>query len=125
LKRCYSLKKNSEFQYVYKAGKRFGGRGLMLVALKSRQGVRVGFSISKKVGGAVVRNLLKRRLRECVRPLLTQLRPCRLVFVVREELVNEPFHSMGKTVQHLIRKADMLLGDSAKAPSIGAKRTTP
>ncbi len=108
MKRCYSLKKNGEFQYVYKAGKRFGGRGLLLVALKSRQGVRVGFSISKKVGGAVVRNKLKRRLRECVRPLLPELRPSRLVFVVREELVNEPFAAMRKTVQYLIRKADML-----------------
>ena len=108
MKRCYSLKKNSEFQYVYKAGKRFGGRGLLLVALKSRHGVRVGFSISKKVGGAVVRNRLKRRLRECVRPFLTELRPCRLIFVVREELVNEPFAAIGKTVRHLIRKADML-----------------
>ncbi len=108
MKRCYSLKKNGEFQYVYKAGKRFGGRGLLLVALKSRYGVRVGFSISKKVGGAVVRNLLKRRLRECIRPLLSELTPCRLVFVVREELKNESFVSMGKTVQYLIRKAGML-----------------
>ncbi len=108
MKRCYSLKKNSEFQYVYKAGKRFGGRGLLLVALKSRQDVRVGFSISKKIGGAVVRNRLKRRLRECVRPLLPVLRPCRLIFVVRGELVDEPFVSIWKTVQHLIRKADML-----------------
>ncbi len=107
MKRCYSLKKNSEFQYVYKAGKRFGGRGLLLVALKSRYGVRVGFSISKKVGGAVVRNRLKRRLRECVRPLLPDIRPCRLVFVVREELVNETFVSIKKTVQHLLRKADV------------------
>ena len=122
MKRCYSLKKNSEFQYVYKAGKRFGGRGLLLVALKSRHGVRVGFSISKKVGGAVVRNRLKRRLRECVRPLLPVLRPCRLVFVVREELVNEPFVSMGKTVQHLIRKADMLQ-PSGTALGAGIKRT--
>ena len=78
-----------------------------MVAVKSRKGVLVGFSISKKVGGAVVRNRLKRRLRECVRPLLPELAPCRLVFVVREELVREPFAAMKKTVQHLIRKADM------------------
>lgn len=81
---------------------------MLLVALKSRQGVRVGFSVSKKVGGAVVRNRLKRRLRECVRPLLPKLRPCRLVFVVREELINESFAAMRKTVHYLIRKADML-----------------
>ncbi len=124
MKRCYSLKKNSEFQYVYKAGRRFGGRGLLLVALKSRQGVRVGFSLSKKVGNAVVRNRLKRRLRECVRPLLEKLRPCRLVFVVRAELVDEPFAAIGKTVYHLIRKADMLRQEE-QSVSADIKRTKP
>lgn len=40
----------------------------MLVA-KGR-GMKVGFSVSKKVGNAVTRNKVKRRLRECFRPYL-------------------------------------------------------
>lgn len=39
------------------------------------QPVRVGFSVSKRVGGAVVRNRVKRRLREAVRVRLTSLPP--------------------------------------------------
>ena len=109
MKRCYSLKKNSEFQYVYKAGKRFNARALALVALRSRSGVRIGFSIGKKVGNAVVRNRVKRRLRECVRPLIPQMKPCRLVFIAREELANAPFDAMGRAVRYLIGKSDMLM----------------
>ena len=122
MKRCYSLKKNSEFQYVYRAGKRFSGRAMALVALRSRNAVRVGFSIGKKVGNAVVRNRVKRRLRECVRPLLPRLRPCRLVFIAREELAQESFADMQKTVRYLIKKADVLAPDDTGAI---AKRTQP
>lgn len=81
---------------------------MSLVFLRSRNGVRVGFSLSKKVGNAVTRNKLKRRMRECVRPLLPNLRPCRLVFVARESLRDEPFASMKKTMLYLIQKAEML-----------------
>ena len=42
----------------------------MVHALRRDGGVRVGFVVSKAVGGAVVRNRVKRRLRALVRPLV-------------------------------------------------------
>ena len=63
---------NRQFSYVYRRGKRVSTRDLTLLYVKNRQ-KRVGFSVSKKVGVAVVRNRTKRRLRECVRPLSRQV----------------------------------------------------
>jgi ribonuclease P protein component len=62
------LKKTGDFMICYRQGKSNRGR---LTTIYSRQNGltynRVGFSTGKKLGGAVVRNKLKRRLREIMR----------------------------------------------------------
>ena len=67
---------------------------------------RVGFSVSKKVGVAVVRNRTKRRLRECIRPLLPQMRSGLYVFVARPSAADCPFAELNARVRQLLRKAD-------------------
>lgn len=65
------LTKRAEFLFV-RAGLR-SGRGSVLVEARRRLEdgpIRMGFTASKKVGGAVVRNRAKRRLREAARQLL-------------------------------------------------------
>jgi ribonuclease P protein component len=64
-------------------------RGAVVVQALSRDdgspAVRVGFTATKRVGGAVVRNRAKRRLREAARLLLPQLAQpgCDYVFIAR------------------------------------------
>lgn len=52
----YMLKKNKEFAYVHRKGASCAGRYLVLVYVKNRMGLRLGFSVSKKLGNAVRRN---------------------------------------------------------------------
>lgn len=63
------LLKHSDFERVYKTGRRHFGT-LMTVFFVGRAGggsPRVGFTVSRAMGGAVERNRIKRRLREAVR----------------------------------------------------------
>ena len=68
LPRQRRLRKASEFSTVYRRGRASSGPRLVIKALPNRSGaVRFGFAVGKKVGNAVARNLVKRRLREIVR----------------------------------------------------------
>lgn len=76
LKRCFSLKRNKQFRQVYRKGKSVACRELVLIYAKNRSDmVHVGFSVGKKLGNSVVRNRVKRRLREAFRPNLPLLLP--------------------------------------------------
>lgn len=63
-----SLKKNKDFQEVYKKGKSFANRYLvMYVKENESQKNRLGISVSKKVGNSIVRHRLARLIRESYR----------------------------------------------------------
>lgn len=62
------LRKNSDFQLVFKKGRNTWNRQFSLVFKKNNLNKsRIGFTITKKYGTAVERNKLKRRLREIIR----------------------------------------------------------
>lgn len=70
----YRLKKEKDFNLVFGKGKRLYSRNLTLLYLKSDQ-LKVGYAVSKKHGGSVKRNRIKRLLRESFRsftPTITQ-----------------------------------------------------
>jgi ribonuclease P protein component len=73
----HRLRDSAEFGLTVRRGRRAGTHTLVVhVARPSADGPpRVGFVVGKPVGGAVVRNRTKRRLRALVRPLLPQVLP--------------------------------------------------
>ena len=65
--RC-TLKKNSDFQKVYRQGKSYANRYLVMYVLENHtEGNRLGISVSKKVGNSVIRHHLTRLIRESYR----------------------------------------------------------
>ena len=63
-----SIKKTREFQKVYRNGKSFANKYLVMYILKNeRTENRLGISVSKKVGNSVVRHRLTRLIRESYR----------------------------------------------------------
>lgn len=68
MKKTKSLRNNIEFQNVYKTGKKYANKYLVMYVVGNSQDInRIGFSISKKVGNSVVRHHLARLLRESYR----------------------------------------------------------
>ena len=65
------LREGSDFRHAFRRGVSAGSRHLVLhCAPEESHATRVGFVVSKAVGNAVVRNRVKRRLREAVRARL-------------------------------------------------------
>ena len=63
-----SLKKNSDFQKVYRQGKSYANRYLVMYVLENHtEGNSLGISVSKKVGNSVIRHHLTRLIRESYR----------------------------------------------------------
>ena len=63
-----SLKKNADFQVVYKTGKSYANKYLVMYVLENySSGNRLGISVSKKVGNSIVRHHVTRLIRESYR----------------------------------------------------------
>jgi len=102
------LKKRRDFLRVSARGKRAARPGLVLQAAPGEEGrLRVGFTVTKKVGNAVVRNRAKRRLREAARLTLpaTGAAGWDLVLVGRDGTGRRPFAELLADLRGALRQA--------------------
>ena len=66
--RAARLLKHADFDRVYKQGRRHFSSHMTVFYLRQTEGeARIGFTVGRVLGGAVIRNRIKRRLREAVR----------------------------------------------------------
>ena len=103
----YRLKKEKDFNLVFGKGKRLFTNNLTLLYLPSSE-LKVGFAVSKKHGGSVKRNKIKRILRESFRsftPLLTQNFFFVFIPKVRE---NYDFNQIRKEMEILFKKVGLI-----------------
>lgn len=107
------LRKNKNFRIVYRYGKSWANRIAVLYVLpQPKQAAacrRVGFVTGKKLGGAVIRNRVKRLMKEAFR--LNQhrlLEGVDLVLVGRHNAVQANFQAVQKALLDLFQKAQVL-----------------
>lgn len=100
-----------DFRRVYRYGNKKSGRFLKLYYLVNKYGnTRFGYSISKKVGKAVIRNRLKRRLRAICQQHLAFFQPgIDVVLVARERAVDASYGELEKEVLNLARGGKILV----------------
>ena len=110
LKRVNRLKKRYQFNYVYKQGSHFFGRTMTIFVTTSKtKNIKVGFAVSKKIGYAFKRNLIKRRLREIVYSEINNLKQnYNLIVVAKDNIENFSFDEIKNDFKKLIVKADLL-----------------
>ncbi len=100
-----SLKKNRDFQCVYRKGKSEANRYLVMYLLNNdSERNRIGISVSKKVGNSVVRHHLTRLIRESYRLNETKFEAgYDIVVIVRPGGKDCGFHEIESALLHLAK----------------------
>jgi ribonuclease P protein component len=108
-----SLKQNSDFRRVYARGKSAVSPRVVVYCRKNRQDRnRLGFTVSKKLGNAVTRNRVRRRLRE-----ITRLNSERteqgydLILVARTRAIDAEYQKLEADVLHCFEQLQLLKKD--------------
>jgi ribonuclease P protein component len=112
------LSRSAEFERVYRHGRSSANRHLVLYSFPNQttDAPRVGLSVSRKVGGAVERNRVKRLLREAFSSAEAELRPGHDIVAVarpplRELAERDGLAGVEATLLELLVKAGLRAGD--------------
>lgn len=117
MKRKYSLKRNKEFRYVYRTGKSVSCKCLVLVYRKNNTGLlRVGFSVSKKIGNSVMRNRIKRRLRSAFDEVLPTVNSdYNIIVIARTPIRDSTYAQICESLNYLLKKSKLVPNESDTA----------
>jgi ribonuclease P protein component len=93
-----SLRRQSDFIAVRRRGRRANFPTLAAYALDGSGASRIGVTVSKAVGGAVVRNLVRRRIQGALDGATPGPAALRLVLVAKPEAASEPYERLARDV---------------------------
>lgn len=116
MERRFRLRRAEDFARLRQSGKTIQNRYILLShASNGLAHNRYGLVTSGRVGGAVMRNRMRRLLREVVRAVQPQMRVGHdVVLVVRTPLTQQPFDSISRIVTDLFRQADLMIVESSE-----------
>lgn len=104
----HRLRRSSDFDRVSHIGK---GRANDLVVLRYApndvNAMRAGYAVSKRVGGAVTRNAVKRRLRAAVSKLGPRESGVDLVLIARPQITRADYHGIFDAVADVLKRAGL------------------
>lgn len=111
MKKVYRVKSEKEFQIAFQRGKSIANRQLVVYfySKPKQEHFRVGFSVGKKMGNAVKRNLFKRWLRQAVHELEPSLKNnYDYLVIARQDLKTKNYHEVKKSLIHVMKLADLI-----------------
>ena len=105
MKKRFRVKKEKDFSAIFKEGKSFANRKFVIYRLENNeQHFRVGLSVSKKLGNAVTRNQIKRRIRHILIEHKNQLvENVDFVVIARKGVEILDYAEMEKNLLHVLK----------------------
>ncbi|MBD0382259.1 ribonuclease P protein component [Paenibacillus sedimenti] len=110
MEKTYRLAKREDFNKVYRYGKSMANHQFVLyyLAQPKLEQFRLGISVSKKVGNAVVRNRLRRMIKEIIRLNKDRMTDhYDYILIARKPAADMDYAQMEKSIFHVIRKASL------------------
>jgi len=105
MEKKFRLRKNEDFKNVYKDGKNYWNRNLVLY--KKKNGLdysRIGFSITKKFGNSVERNRAKRRLKEVCRLNFYNIKDgYDIIIIPKKNIVDINYKELKSAMLHIFK----------------------
>ena len=111
IRKKYRIKKNEEFQKVFQSGKSTANRQFVIYVLEKpgQPYFRIGLSVSKKVGKAVVRNRVKRYIRQVFLEMREELAAEKdYVIIARMPTAEMDYFEVKKSLTHVFKKAGVI-----------------
>ena len=105
MKKSFRVKKEKDFKAIFKEGTSFANRKFVIYRLENtKRHFRVGLSVSKKLGNAVMRNQIKRRIRHILIQYKSQLvEPVDFVVIARKGVEVLEYAEMEKNLLHVLK----------------------
>lgn len=101
------IKRKKEFEKILRSGKRAHAETLSIVYLPVESPARMAVCVGKKFGKSVVRNRIKRLLREAFRPFSETIKPCAVLLIPRVR--NEySYAAFSRDMEKLLKKERLL-----------------
>ncbi|MDN4494156.1 ribonuclease P protein component [Ureibacillus aquaedulcis] len=111
MKKRQRVKKNEDFQKVFKKGKSFANRQFVVYCLQkeNQEEFRIGLSVGKKIGKAVTRVQIKRYIRQAFLELKSEVRQdMDYVIIARNQAATLDFHETKKSIEHVLKIAKVM-----------------
>lgn len=106
MKKSYRVKREKDFNAIFKDGQNFANRRFVVYKLeKEQKHFRAGLSVSKKLGNAVVRNKIKRRIRHVLMAHGFKLAALDFVVIARKGVEELTYQELEKNLLHVLKLA--------------------
>ena len=105
MKKSFRVKREKDFKAIFKDGTSFANRKFVVYQLENQQNhFRVGLSVSKKLGNAVIRNQIKRRIRHILQSVKGSLvEHVDFVVIARKGVETLEYAEMEKNLLHVLK----------------------